>query len=216
MSENEKDTGNEDSNFIPGTATDSDVQDIVSHPESFGLDWDTSWDAASDTDREGKRFGTRLTLRKSVPLPMVVETAEGVAEFVKAFGPTITAKAINGTSMRVAAQGIARTMLLAAWDKDRAKSVTNDDIRAEVVRRVLLGQRGKGGGGARTKYVGPDGKVYASAEEASKAQAPRTWKGLDGKDYPTLLEAKQASVGYLVDQGFPVDMAQKAVAGMTE
>lgn len=203
-----------------GTATDNDVARMVSHPEDFGFVWDDSWDAASKTDKDGKPFaGGLTTLRKAFAVIPKITDAQ---KFVVAFGWESVTKAYNGTSGRVDAQGVARGMLLAEWSKQHAKNVTTNDVRAEVARRVLLGMRAKGGGGATKRYVDLDGVAWATMDEATaanKAIQAKTvkYKGLDGNEYPTPLEAKQASVAYLVtEQGMSHEMAVRIVANMPE
>src|SRR5688572_4380621 len=201
-----------------GTATENDLTRIVTHPEDFGFEWDSSWSAASETDNSGKRFGSKVILRANVPaIPKVTD----VEKFGKAFGWVILAKAWNGTSGRVDGQQIVRSMLLAEWAKDRAKSVTNDTLRREVAKRILLGIRAKGGGGFGTRYVALDGTAFKTAEEATAhnaKNAPKvTYKGLDGQEYGTALEAKQASVAfYVTEHGMPHEVAVKLVANMPE
>jgi hypothetical protein len=202
-----------------GFATENDVARMVSSPEDFGFEWD-AWDAASKTDKEGKTFPSGLVvLRKAFAVIPKITDAE---KFQRAFGWASLVKAYNGTSGRVDAQGVARSMLLAEWDKQHAKNVTTNAVRAEVSKRVLLGIRAKGGGGTVKRYVDLDGTAWATAEEAAESNKrihAKTvkHKALDGQEYATALEAKQASVAFLVtEQGMPHEVALKVVANMPE
>lgn len=213
-------TKKEPKEWLGGTATEDMVADIVANPEAYGFTWKEEPISAKN-DKDGKLLapdGKKMVLRANAPRPYLPETQEHVAAFFAAFGPSVLARSANGTSVDVAAEDIIRRELLAEWGKDRARSVSNNDLKTEIVKRVLLGKRAAGGGGSRTKWV-VNGVVYTSEADAiaaSAAAAAQTYKGLDGKEYPTALEAKQASVAHLVDQGFPQELALKAVAGMAE
>lgn len=212
-------TKKEPKEWLGGTATEDMVADIVANPEAYGFTWKEEPISAKN-DKDGKLLapdGKKMVLRANAPRPYLPETQEHVAAFFAAFGPSVLARSANGTSVDVAAEDIIRRELLAEWNKDRARSVSNTDLKTEIVKRVLLGKRAAGGGGSRTRWV-YNGVIYATEAEALEAsKAPtQTYKGLDGKEYPTALEAKQASVAHLVDQGFPQDLALKAVAGMAE
>lgn len=204
----------QESQTFSGLATDKDVDNIVRDPESYGFVWD-KWDAQSRTDKNGNSFGSLLTLRKdSATLPKIVDAEL----FARSFGWDKLVKAYNGTSGRVDAQGVTRTLLLAEWSKDRARNVTESFIRAEVVKRVLLGMRAKGGGGGSRKVWVVNGVTYATEEAALEAsKSARRFTALDGTEHKTGLEAKQASVAYLVtEKGLSHEMAMGIVANMPE
>ena len=197
---------------FPGTATDKDVDKIVNYPTDYGFKWNDTWDAASQTDKDGKRFGALVVLReKCATIPEVTD----VKLFAESFGWQQLTDAYNGTSGRVKAQGISRELLLAEWDKQHAKNVSEKHIRSEVVKRVLLGMRAKGGGGGARAYYVVNGVKYANEADAIAASKVKvTYKGLDGKEYATGLEAKQASVAYLTHEDRGEARMAPAIAAM--
>jgi hypothetical protein len=202
-----------------GTATEADLDRIIKAPATFGFKWiHEPISAIKDNAGNLLANGSKVELRKDAPRIRLLETQEAIEAFGKAFGWALLAKAYNGTSGDVQAEGIARSELLKKWHTDRAKSVSMYDLQAEIVKRCLLGQRAKGGGGGGTRYVGTDGVSYKTEAEAvaasKQAAKPATFKGLDGVEYPTQLEAKQASVAFLVDKGTPSEIAIAAVANM--
>lgn len=201
-------------------ASDELVNDIIENPEKYGLEW-SSWDVAAVKDKDGNYFAggkAKVFREKFNVLPKV---ANG-PKFVKSFGMSALVEAYNGTSGRVDAQGVVRTMFVSMWYVDKGASITEHSARVQVVRRVLLGEKAKGGGGGGAWYVDMLGNKFRTMEEvtnANKAHAERsrTWKGMDQVEYKTPLEAKQASVVFLVEVGkLTQEQALALVANMPE
>jgi hypothetical protein len=201
-------------------ASDALVADIIDNPSKYGLAAWSAWDVSAYKDKDGNYFagGKAFTFReKFAVLPKV----DDGAKFVKAFGWAALVEAYNGTSGRVDAQGVVRTMFLNTWYVDKGKSITQRTALEQVVRRTLLGEKAKGGGGGGQWYVDNMGNKFRTLEEvqnANKAHAERsrTFRGMDQAEYKTALEAKQASVAFLVASGVANDVALKLVANMPE
>lgn len=193
---------------------ESDIQEIIAFPERFGFSWKYEpISAVKDKQGNWLNGGKKLVLRGNAPRPYV--EPDDVPLFRACFGNEIIAKAINGTSIDVAAEDVLRRELLNQWQTQRAKNVTNDDLKEAIVRSVLFGQRARGSGGSRKVWI-VDGVAYvdeASAMEASKAK-PETFADMRGNQHPSKLEADQANIAILVDSGMDGDLARKAVLGM--
>lgn len=199
----------------PGEATLEMVDDIIRNPVRYGLDWD-GWNASSKTDKDGKVFPAGLTvLRKDFKvLPKVIDAKR----FGRYFGDKKLVDAYNGTSGRVTSQEIARSLLLEHWNEQRAAKVTEYMARVEVVKRHLLEQRAKGGGGGTRKHWIVNGVTYLSEADAIAASkvAPKVYAAMDGSEHKTPLEAKQATVAYLMSKGMTNEQAVALVANMPE
>jgi hypothetical protein len=201
-------------------ASDALVSDIIDNPSNYGLDAWSAWDASAYKDKDGNYFagGKALVFReKFAVLPKVKDGQK----FVRSFGWPALVEAYNGTSGRVDAQGVVRSMFVAAWYVDKGKSITLRAALIQVVRRTLLGEKAKGGGGGGQWYVDNMGNKFRTVEEvtnANKAHAERTrtFRGMDQVEYKTALEAKQASVAFLTASGVAPDVAIKLVANMPE
>lgn len=194
--------------------TENDIMDIVANPHNYGFTW--SYEPISAVKDKGGNWlngGKKLVLRTNAPRPYV--EPEDVPLFRSCFGDEIIAKALNGTSIDVAAEDVIRREILAKWTEQRAKNVTNDDLKEAIVRSVLFGQRARGSGGSRKVWI-VDGVAYtdeATAMEASKAK-PETFPDMRGNQHPSKLEADQANIAILVDSGMSYELALKAISGM--
>lgn len=200
----------------PGEARLSDVPRIVSNPLPFGFEW-SGWDASSKTDKDGKTFPGGLTLlRKDFKvLPKVISASK----FGRYFGESKLVDAYNGTSGRVTSQEIGRSMLLDSWSDHRAVKVTEAVVRPEVVKRHLLGIRAKGGGGGSRKVWVVNGVTYATEADAIAASkfVPKIFLAMDGTQHKTALEAKQATVSFLMSvHKMTNEQAVALVASMPE
>ena len=204
-----------------GFATEKDVDHIVRNPRDYGFDWDDSWSVASETDVHGKKFATgKVTMVKN--FAVIPKVTDG-RTFVDAFGWESLEEAYNETSGRVKAQGIVRTMVVAEWYKDHAKAITLYVARVEVVKRVLLRIRAKGGGGGGRWFVDLEGNQFRTMDEVLASNKRigekfRTFPGMDGVQYKTALEARQASVAWLMaaPRNMSHEMAVQLVANMPE
>lgn len=203
-------------NITEREVAESDIQEIVAFPERFGFSWRYEpISAVKDKQGNWLNGGKKLVLRGNAPRPYV--EPEDVPLFRASFGNEIVAKALNGTSIDVAAEDVLRRELLNQWQTQRAKNVTNDDLKEAVVRSVLFGQRARGGGGARKVWI-VDGVAYtdeATALEASKAK-PETFPDMRGNQHPSKLEADQANIAILVDSGMTYELARKAISGLND
>lgn len=212
----EKDEGNGAAEKV---ATEAEVMDIVKNPSKYGFTWD-AWDVAAVKDKDGQYFagGKALTFReKFAALPKVLDGPK----FAKSFGWSALVDAYNGTSGRVDAQQVVRSMFVGMWYVDKGKSITEETARVQVVRRVLLGEKGKGGGGGGQWFVDNMGNKFRTLDEAmnankAHAERSRTFRGMDQVEYKTPLEAKQASVDFLMRGGLTQAQATALVANMPE
>jgi hypothetical protein len=205
---------------VETVASDDLVNDIIDNPGKYGLDAWSAWDVSAYKDKDGNFFagGKALVFReKFAVLPKIRDPKL----FAKSFGWDKLTDAYNGTSGRVDAQGIVRSMFVAMWYVDKGKSITQHSALVQVVRRTLLGEKVRGGGGGGQWYIDAMGNKFRTVEEvvnANKAheERNRTFRGMDGVEYKTALEAKHASVAHYVAQGIDSEMAIKLVANMPE
>jgi hypothetical protein len=194
-------------------ATEKDIPHIVRNPTRYGFKWKhEAISAYKDNDGKLLANGSKLELRKDAPRLEIVDLILAS----KWFGAESVMKRANGTSYDVESEGIVRTEILKHWHGDR-KLPVQEFLKTELVKRQLLGIRASGGGGSTTRYVANDGTSFRTSEEAAAHNAkitPAVFKGFDGVEYSTKLEAQQASVDFLVKNGTPVAAAQAAVVNM--
>lgn len=164
------------------TLTDENVAKIVNDPTEFGFEWITNESA----NGVGKN---RKILRLDSPEPKFTD----VTKFRAAFGDAIVLDSMNGSSIVVRAQGVARKM----FEKNVTAKV--EDVKSAIVRRVLLGERTKSATIVKTVTV-----------EVVKTVYP------DGKEYATLLEYQQSMIAQYIDMGLTIEQGKKLLGIATE
>jgi hypothetical protein len=194
-------------------ATEKDIPHVVGNPHKYGFRFKLG-PIAAKKDNAGKLLnnGDKLELRKDAPRLELVD----VALASKWFGPENVISHANTTSYDVESEGIVRTEILKHWHGDR-KLPTMEQLKTELVKRQLLGIRASGGGGSILRFVASDGTSFKTAEEAAAHTAkvtPTKFRGMDGVEYDTKIEAQQMSVSFLTKSGVANDVAIAAVAGM--
>lgn len=142
-----------DDNTNNTEALPMDAKAIATNPAAYGLMW-----TAAPLNRQSDGKGPKTLLRDNVPILGMPETLEAVTLVAKLF-PAVVYAGANGTSLRVRSQGVSRPFI------EANPRCTDDDIKEHVVRSVLLGVTTRTVG-SRTKYIGVDGKEYATLAEA--------------------------------------------------
>jgi hypothetical protein len=149
-----------ENNEVVGGDVSLGAAHIAKNPWDYGFQW-------SDGPISGRlsKGGDLVLLRKECP--RIEVRPDQVPMFLATFGTAIVAKAINGTSIDVTCERIARDMLV----KDR--SVTDAQLKERMVASALLGVITRTVG-TKTKFVGVDGKEYDTLEAAQAAVAGNT------------------------------------------
>ena len=111
---------------VAGGDTSKGAAYIAAHPAEFGFS--VGFGQVSGRLTKG---GDLLVLRKDAP--RIVVTPEQVPLFIATFGTALVSKAINGTSIDVSCERIARDTLI----DDR--SVSNATLLEKMVTSILLG-----------------------------------------------------------------------------
>lgn len=158
-----------------------DAAAIAKNPEAYGFRW-TYRDLNKGRDQ-------KTLLRANVPHFEVPD--ELLALFIATF-PKVILAAINGTSTVIRGQNVARPFIRAN------PKATDAQIAEHMVRSVLLNVVTRGGG-ARTTYVGADGKTYSTLAEAQAAS------GTKAVTVVNVVELAQQFIADAVDMG--VDFA---------
>lgn len=130
-----------------------DAASIAANITAYGLEWSY---ASLNRQPDGK--GPKTLLRANVPHLGMPETVEAIMLVAKYF-PQVIYAGNNGTSLRVRGQGVARPFI------EANTKATDDEIKQHLVSTTLLGVTTRTVGN-RTKYIGVDGKEYATLAEA--------------------------------------------------
>lgn len=160
---------------IKATATTADVANIVTNSTEYGFEW---YDAPISVGK-GE---TKKVLTDKAPRIKVTD----LDTFVTAFGSAFVLSGLNGTSVDVKVESVIRGIY------EKNVTAKTDEVRAAVVKRVLLGER---------SYTAPAPKIVEVVKEV--------FRSLDGQPYATEIEKKQADLAFMIDQGTPLDLARK-------
>lgn len=153
-------------------ATLNDVAAIVAKPEKYGFRWVSH---PLSTDGGATQLRTADTATEITDL----------TRFRACFGDDNVKAWLNGaSSLKVQEDTVCRKMRIAN------ATVSEQEQRENVVRRVLLG------------VASPRGGVKVVTVEVAKYMA------LDGREYATLLEAQQVSIGVMTDMGLTLAEAK--------
>lgn len=143
----------------------------------------------ADPIHEGVGAAKRL-LRKDAPVVKIMNVGKFLATVPDA--NDILVAAMDGSSIRVQSQRVVRDELV------ERPTVTNEALRHMIIDRIILRNK------APRRAPAP---VVVKVE---------LFIALDGKGYTTKLEARQASVAVLVENGMSLDQAQAMTANMAE